>query len=287
MFCTESPWEPAPARTPAATTLFAIGDIHGCSAQLEAMLFVLERAIEAARAAGRSVEVVLLGDYVDRGPDSLGVLDRLPGLALRLGCPVVTLVGNHDHAMREALRTAPSEEDVAEWAWMGLSVMRELTLRPPRVPVRDPAGFAAEARAVLGEARLQTLRGLAPLHRAGDYLFVHGGVHPALPLEQHALHDLVWMREPFLETDAWPHDFVVVHGHTILGPQVRRHRVGTDAGCFHTGILAAVELADDRLRFHLVTARPEIGALRSVLDPRERRSFARVVPIEPPAQPNR
>lgn len=286
MFHTASPWEPAPAATPPGTTILAVGDVHGCAAQLDALVTVLAGVVAEAGSKGRAAETVLLGDYVDRGPDSLGVLDRLPLLPARLGCPVTALVGNHDLAMREALRPAPTGEEVAEWAWMGGTVLRELGVPPPRVPVRDPAGFAAVARDALGAARLAALDGLVPLHRAGGYLFVHGGVHPALPLEEHALHDLVWMREPFLETDRWPHDFAVVHGHTILGPQVRRHRVGTDAGCFHTGILAAVELEDDRLRFHLVAARPEIGALRGVLDPREQRSFARFVPIAT-AQPNR
>ena len=114
-----------------------------------------------------------------------------------------------------------------------------------------------------GPRLIRLLRDLVPVWRAGGYLFVHAGVDPARAPENHDLADLVWMREPFLDGAGWRHPFAVVHGHTPCGPEVLPHRVAIDSGCFHTGVLTAVELADDRLRFHCVTGEPD---LRSFLD---------------------
>ena len=102
------------------------------------------------------------------------------------------------------------------------------------------------------------------LEMAGGYLFVHAGVQPAQPLETQQAADLIWIREPFLTGVGWCHDFAVVHGHTPLGPDVHTHRIGIDSGCFRTGALSAVELADDRLRFHVVSDAPDPGELAFV-----------------------
>src|SRR6476469_2447248 len=100
-------WQAAPRRTPAATTVLAVGDVHGCAAHLDAMQTLLASVIAAADAAGRRCELVMMGDYVDRGPDSLGVLRQLPELAAALGVPVHLLLGNHDRLLLDCARIMP------------------------------------------------------------------------------------------------------------------------------------------------------------------------------------
>ena len=100
LYAFRSDWEPGPRRTPPDTTLLAVGDVHGCAAHLDALLGWLGPVIARAADAGRRCMLVMIGDYVDRGPDSLGVLDRLGGLEAALGVPVHLLLGNHDQFLR-------------------------------------------------------------------------------------------------------------------------------------------------------------------------------------------
>jgi serine/threonine protein phosphatase 1 len=251
-------WEPAPRPTPLGTTLLAIGDVHGCSAQLDAMLGFLEPVIDAAQGSGRSCELVMLGDYADRGPDSLGVLGRLPALGTGLrGARVHLLRGNHDQMLLECLREVPLPGMFELWLQNGGNrVLAEAGIGPGHA---TPHGLSALLRERLGPEVTSLLRRLGVCRLLGGYLFVHGGVHPEVPLEEHSVDDLVWMREPFLSTTRWRHPFTVVHGHTPLGPEIFPHRIGLDSGCFFTGVLTAVEIADNRLRFHAVASGPELG----------------------------
>ena len=107
MYSFRSDWERAPRLTLPGMTLLAVGDVHGCSAHLVAMLTLLESVIVQACEQGRRCELVMIGDYIDRGPDSLGVLKRLGGLEETLGIPVHLLQGNHDQFLIEFLHVMP------------------------------------------------------------------------------------------------------------------------------------------------------------------------------------
>lgn len=269
-----SDWEAAPRPAPPGTTLLAVGDVHGCSAQLEALLDHLGRLIDGARRQGQACEVVMLGDYADRGPDSLGVLRLLPGLGERLGVPVHLLRGNHDQMLIELLRPVPHPGQLDLWRMNGgTTVLAELGIAADEVHRANPARIGEVLREALGPELVGLLRGLATLHRCGAYLFVHGGVHPDHPLETQSLGELIWMREPFLGARSWRHPFVVVHGHTPIGLEVLPHRVGVDSGCFFTGVLSAVELSDDRLRFHCAAPGRDPGELLGLLGPGQARRF--------------
>src|SRR3954454_12832494 len=115
-----STWEPAPRATPAGTMLFAIGDVHGHLKLLDALLDLLAPEFAAARERGLACELVMIGDYVDRGPASLGVLRRLIGLESQLGFPVHLLRGNHDHYMIDFLTAdRPDPESLEGWCGNG------------------------------------------------------------------------------------------------------------------------------------------------------------------------
>ena len=280
MYAFNSAWEPAPRSTPPGTTILAIGDVHGCAEYLDAMLGLLDRIHTRARHRGRRGELVMVGDYVDRGPDSLGVLERLgAGIGAALNTPVHLLLGNHDQLLAACLHVMPDPEILELWFENGgHTTMAECGIGADDVAA-DPAEVSARLRARLGREGIRVLRELAHTWRCGNYLFVHGGVDPSRALEVHSATELVWMREPFLDGAGWRHPFAVVHGHTPCVPEVLPHRIAIDSGCFHTGVLTAVELADDRLRFHCVARDPDLRELHDLLGPGQERRFTKPKPI--------
>jgi serine/threonine protein phosphatase 1 len=219
----------APGRLPPGLRVYAIGDVHG----RDDLLARLHAAIAAdwAAAPAERAAVVHLGDYVDRGPDSPGVVRRIAGPPPIAGAEWVLLRGNHEVMMLDAI--APDAPPEMQFLWQANGGRATLAAYRGPVPERDR----------------QILRGLALSWRAGDYLFVHAGINPRKPLEAQSEKDLLWMREPFL---SWPDklEAVVVHGHTPAPePEVLQHRIGIDTGAAGGGALTCLVLEGDGLRF--------------------------------------
>ncbi len=180
--------------------------------------------------------LVLLGDYVDRGPDSAGVLRQL--LALRERLPdLVALRGNHEEMLL---------------SWLGWGGSRgESFLRAGGRATLDSFGFAGgeaspgEFAATLSEAESTFLRdGLAERWVEGDFLFVHAGVRPGVAAAQQSREDLCWIRDDFLSVPEHGLDEIVVFGHTAR-PEVwwpaQRRVIGLDTGCVYGGWLSAID----------------------------------------------
>jgi serine/threonine protein phosphatase 1 len=275
----ETAWEDAPRPTPPGTTLFAVGDVHGHAAHLDALLAGLARPVREARERGDDVHLVLVGDYVDRGPSSLGTLDRLPAISAELGVDVRLLRGNHDRLLSDLLTAAePDPEHLAQWLRKGGgSVVRELGLEAAPAGRRHsrPSTLIAALRERLGPARLGLLGRLADSWRCGAWLFVHAGVDPVRSLDAQDRAAWLTMREPFLSGAKWAHDFVVVHGHTVRGPEVLPHRVAVDSGAYRTGVLTAAEITGGRLRFRSVADRRNLASFRALPGSRQGRRFVR------------
>jgi serine/threonine protein phosphatase 1 len=187
--------------------------------------------------------LVHLGDYVDRGPDSAGVIALLAA-----GPPVtrmVNLMGNHERMMLDALAAAGSGGNpraIEHWLGNGAE---------PSLASWDVPGDAAppEWAGFLPPDDLARIRALAPMHREGGYFFVHAGIRPGVPLEEQSTQDMLWIREPFL-SHAGGFGAVVVHGHTpARAPEVRANRIGIDTGAVLGGVLTCVVLEEDRLGF--------------------------------------
>lgn len=233
------------ATLPEGLRLYAIGDIHGCAALLDR----LHDAIEADLARGRHAEVglIYLGDYIDRGPDSAGVLDRLAAPP-PAGISRVLLKGNHE----EMLESFLADPDVGS-AWRqlgGLETMLSYRIDVNAVLARAGfGGLAHELKERLPPAHRRMLSELVPCCSFGDYFFCHAGARPRVPLDRQEPHDLRWIRREFLESS---YDFgkIVVHGHSpVEQPDVRSNRVNIDTGAYATGHLTAAVLEGSDLRF--------------------------------------
>ena len=230
---------PAPASLPPGQRVYAIGDVHGCLDRLQALHDLIAEDLAARPVAG--AVLVHLGDYVDRGPDSAGVVALLAEGDPLANVPTVNLMGNHEHMTLAAL--AIGEADATDLWLANGGADTLLSWGVPR------SAHPKEWALYLPKAHLVFLRDLAVRHEVGGYLFVHAGIRPGIPLERQRRHDLMWIREPFL---SFPEPFgpVVVHGHTPRPePMVRPNRIGIDTGAVMGGVLTCVVLEEDRLGF--------------------------------------
>ena len=236
------PKAPEPVHAiPAGQRVYAVGDIHGRLDLFDALLEAID-ADDAAR-ADAEVTLILLGDLIDRGPDSAGVIARARQLC-QTG-HVRILMGNHEEMFLDSF------EDV--------EVLRHFLVdrKAYRAATRSEV-LEMMKRAVPEEDR-EFIAGFEDMVRIGDYAFVHAGVRPAIPFEEQRAHELRWIREPFLShRDA--HDAMVVHGHTISDEvEHRPNRIGIDTGAYTTGRLTALGL-EGTSRWLIEARESEAGA---------------------------
>jgi serine/threonine protein phosphatase 1 len=219
---------------------YAIGDIHG---QLEMLEAAHDRIARDRRRIGDdAAPVVHLGDLVDRGPDSRGVIDFLiAGIAG--GAPWTVLRGNHDALFVDVL-TGASDADGTDLAWRGERIGGEATLASYGVRTgafRSRRAVLADIRAAVPDAHLRFLVGLPLIHATPDLLFVHAGLRPGIPITRQDPNDFLWIRDEFLH-DPRDHGPLVVHGHTAVeAPEHRGNRINLDIGAgYGRGLAAAV-----------------------------------------------
>lgn len=224
--------------------LYVIGDIHGRGDLLDRMIGAVTSDLAAHPAA--DTLVVTVGDYVDRGPDSRGVIERLRNNPFPTH--YIALKGNHELLLERFL----IDPQVAEH-WRRFGGLE--TLHSYGVPVGDVArgrGYLEASRALaqaIPAAHLDFLASLRTSLTVGRHFICHAGVRPGLPLEQQTEEDLLWIREPFLTSRA---DFgkIVVHGHTPAEhPELVSNRINVDTGAFVTGRLTCAVLEGDGARF--------------------------------------
>ena len=217
--------------------LYVIGDIHGRLDLLDKLIDAIHRDVEAHN--GESLTVTL-GDYVDRGPNSRGVIDRL--LTNPFPGDYVALKGNHE-ALLETFLNRP---DIGNY-WRQLGGLETLhSFGVPVAPLMMGKNFeqaAEQLRATLSPAQLNFLKSLKISLTVGRFFLCHAGVRPGVPLDRQSEEDLLWIRDEFLNSDA---DFgkTVVHGHTpISAPDFRPNRINIDTGAFATGRLTCLVAA--------------------------------------------
>jgi serine/threonine protein phosphatase 1 len=231
---------------PAHSRAYAIGDVHGRLDLLLELLRQIER--DNAKRGPAKTYLILLGDLIDRGPDSRGVIEHLLRHPPRFARPVF-LKGNHEEFF---LRILDGEEDtLVDWLTYGgyeccasYGVSQGWTLNATAREIRERL-----AEAVPTEHRA-FLENMADSFQFGDYLFVHAGIRPGVALEAQSAKDLRWIREGFLD-DRTDHGVIVVHGHTIVDtPEQHPNRIALDTGAYRSGTLTALGL-EGRQRWFL------------------------------------
>ena len=240
-----SDWSPAPGRAPEGERVFAIGDVHGRLDLLQMLVAAIEEEQQSLPPARPTL--VFLGDYVDRGPDSRAVIDRLVERPLP-AFERVHLRGNHEDWFESFLTdtsVGPS------WLYCG-GVETLASYGVHAAPGEDESALLltlqAELAAALPESHRAFLRALESYRAIGGYLFVHAGVRPGVPLARQSPDDLYWIRDSFLRASE-DHGHVVVHGHTIVNEaEVRANRIGIDTGAFVSNVLTCLVLEADRYR---------------------------------------
>ena len=221
---------------------YAIGDIHGHLDKLAEVHRLIAR--DRAEQADPTAPVVHIGDLVDRGPDSRGVLDYLLA-GLERGEPWVVLKGNHDRMFAGFLEDPDSQDPGlrADLNWTHPRLGGAETLASygvTGVGDRFLADQGAEARRAVPVAHRDFLAGLETSFLHGDAFFVHAGIRPGVPFDRQTETDLLWIRAPFLD-DTRDHGALVVHGHTPVDLVTHYgNRLNTDTGAGYGNPLSAV-----------------------------------------------
>jgi serine/threonine protein phosphatase 1 len=243
--------EPPLYRVPDGTRVYAVGDIHGRADLLTTIRKKIardgKRGIKKAKIKRKVV--VYLGDYVDRGPDSFGVIDMLLNDPLD-GFEEIYLKGNHEDYMTKFL---VGDGDGLGWLFNGAeTTIASYGVEPGNWMDFDPEklrSLRTELFDAIPEDHRTFFKDLELSHLEGSYLFVHAGIRPDVPLDDQDEDDLMWIRDDFLESDV-DHEARVVHGHTISWtPEILPNRIGIDTGAFVSGVLTAlvVEGEDTRI----------------------------------------
>lgn len=233
--------------------IYAVGDIHGQLDMLRGVHAAILADLEASPC--ESWATLHIGDYVDRGPDSRGVIEYLVARA-EAGAPDINLLGNHDRMFRRFLEKPGGRDPMLrrELHWLhprlgGLATLRSYGLETPEeIGWEDEALWRAPAKAAVPAAHLAFLAGLRDCFHWGGWFFAHAGVSPGLSLAMQDEDDLIWIREPFLKSRR-DHGAVVVHGHTPV-EEVEDHgnRIAIDTGAGYGGPLTCLVLEGEGAR---------------------------------------
>lgn len=227
---------------------YAIGDIHG---HLDALVEVHARIRADQQRHDGDFVVVHIGDLIDRGPDSPGVLDFLID-GLSRGERWIVLKGNHDRMMalflRDPMENDPALGDGRHWLIPNLAGRTTLAQYGVDTSLSRPlAEIHAEARRQVPERHRRFLETLPLYFETDDALFVHAGIRPGIPIEQQAEDDLVWIRDGFLD-DTSDHGKLVVHGHTpVPSVTLLPNRLDIDTGVAFGGPLSAVVIENGKV----------------------------------------
>jgi len=212
--------------------LYAIGDVHGRLDLLEAMHERIHGDIAARGPA--DWRVIHLGDYTDRGPSSKDVLDFLIAAKARDG-RILSLMGNHDLGLLEFLAEPNPYELFATTG--GKETARSYGVELQFAPVAALMEGHARFRDTVPEEHVAFLRSLPRSVTFGDFFFCHAGVRPGVKLELQDPHDLIWIRNEFLDHPGL-HEKVIVHGHTPSDEaEIMPNRINVDTGAFYSGVL--------------------------------------------------
>jgi serine/threonine protein phosphatase 1 len=228
----------SPGRLPRGRRVYAIGDIHGCLGELRKLHAAIQH--DLVLRPGASAILLHLGDYIDFGPDSAGVVALLAAGPPIVGLPTINLMGDHERTALDALWG----DGAAATDWLhvgGQAALDSWGVRPgtPRTGWRQ----------LIPPGQLAFLQSLSIDHRDGDYLFVHAGIRPDVALARQTEDDKLGIRQSFLASEQ-DLGVIVVHGHSAgPSPVIRPNRIGIDTGAGNGGKLTCAVFEDDAVAF--------------------------------------
>lgn len=223
---------------PEGKRVYAVGDIHGCLDLLERLLAQIAED-EAGRPPAETL-LIFLGDLVDRGPDSRGVVERLLALQ-RSGTPARFLRGNHEEVF---VRAASGDSKATRFLVRigGKETILSYGISDEEYRELDFAALSRALQQRVPREHVDFLSGFERWIELGDYLFVHAGIRPGVAVEEQCDSDLCWIRDDFLRHRE-SFGKMVVHGHSITDhAEIRSNRIGIDTGAFYSGKLTALGL---------------------------------------------
>jgi serine/threonine protein phosphatase 1 len=228
-------------RVPDGMRIYVIGDVHGRADLLKAVFERIDASL-TEHPIEQAVQV-LLGDYIDRGPESREVIDLL--IARRQQHSMVCLKGNHESY---PVRFLSDPSMLSEWAQVGgINTLLSYGAQPStRADPKNEKDVARAFQEALPERHDCFFRSLALSFTCGDYFFAHAGVRPGIPLDLQREQDLLWIRDSFLWHEG---DFgrTIVHGHSpVKEPDFRPNRINIDTGAYATGRLTCLVLQGDQ-----------------------------------------
>lgn len=234
------------ARVPDGWRIYAFGDPHGRLDLLQRLRLAIDADLRASAPASRVI--VGLGDYVDRGPDSRGVVELLCS-GLGLDAELVCLRGNHEELLLEFVERPTGRTPI----WLnqgGLETLRSYGVPSALLvdPEPDPLQLRAELMKRIPAKHLEFLSATQPSYSKGDYFFAHAGVRPGTPLDEQETGDLLWIKREFTEAETAT-EKVVVHGHSPVDkPYFGPFRINIDTGAYASNRLTCVVLEADTRR---------------------------------------
>jgi len=228
--------------------VYAIGDVHG---HLDKLKDIHGRiAADRAQVNDPNALVVHVGDLVDRGPDSAGVISYLLE-GMNAGKPWEALRGNHDRLMSRFLDPARLRDQLrTDLHWLQFSIGGSETLQSYGVdtnPERGKEAIHADALAAVPQEHIAFLTAMPNVLAMEGLYFVHAGIRPGVPLDEQVEDDLVWIREPFL-SDPRDHGPLIVHGHSpVRSPVHYGNRLNIDSAAAYGGPLSGVVIEDGQV----------------------------------------
>jgi serine/threonine protein phosphatase 1 len=208
--------------------IFAIGDIHGCISKLK-------RIIDRIDIDAQNDTLVFIGDYIDRGPDPKGVVDFVLYLRKSIN-QVICLLGNHEQMFLDYLRNESFNKETFLVNGGGNTISSYGV-------IETSEGIKVD----VPDNHMQFFTSLLPYYETDDYIFVHAGLRPNIPLEKQSIEDLIWIRYEFINSS---YDFgkTVIFGHTPLSqPFIDFNKIGIDTGAVYGGKLTCVELPEVKI----------------------------------------
>lgn len=221
--------------------LYAVGDIHGEAVLLDRL--IEEIRLDARGSLDRNNKLVFIGDYIDRGPSSFEVMERV--MAGFDGFETVCIRGNHEQAMLELCRkhNKAMGKDWLAKSFGGAHTLKSYGIKPRTVrSALHSSRKLAKVLEPIPTTHLEFIERMPLIHQEYGYLFVHAGIRPGITLESQRDVDLMWIGSDFTKSKS-NHGYMVVHGHSVKRkPQLKRNRIGIDTGAFAKGCLTAVAL---------------------------------------------